>query len=108
MTPPRGPNWPAPTLGHENQNIRNQSCFAVLKIEHCLICLDFDGATSVGMVWNRPVSFPENGLVCVQTSKIRHFRPWYNYRGGESTCAHVQGYSSSQTLWRGMSTAASV
>ena len=50
-----GRNWPAPTLGHESQNSCNQSCFAVLMIEHCLICLDFDGA-SVDMVWNRPVS----------------------------------------------------
>ena len=51
-------NWPAPTLGHENQNICNQSCFAVLKIEHCLICLDFDGA-SVDMVWSQPLSLGE-------------------------------------------------
>jgi len=51
-------NWPAPTLSHENQKFRNQSCFAVRKIEHCLICLDFDGA-SVDMVWSRPLSLGE-------------------------------------------------
>ena len=69
-------NWPAPTLGHENQNICNQSCFAVLKIEHCLICLDFDGA-SVDMVWNRPVS-RRIGSPAHQRSflpKILHVRP---------------------------------
>merc|ERR1719499_960018 len=51
-------NWPAPTLSHENQKFRNQSCFAVRKIEHGLICLDFDGA-SVDMVWSRPLSLGE-------------------------------------------------